>query len=94
MNREQYLAAVEVIKKDRKSLDEKQSKLREEYIESSKPCNVDDRVRITLGSSRVVTGEAVAFGILADGNVNITTYRVDNKNKYITTPHLKVEVLK
>lgn len=93
MNREQYLAAVEVIKKDRKSLDEKQSKLREDYIESSKPCNIEDQVKITLGSGRVVKGAVVAFGILSDGNVNIISYRQDNKNKYITTPHLKVELL-
>lgn len=50
MNREQYLAAVEVIKKDRKSLDQKQAQLREEYIESSKPCNVDDRVRVIVAN--------------------------------------------
>lgn len=93
MNREQYLASLEVIKKDRKSLDEKQAQLREEYIESSKPCNIEDQVKITLGSGRVVKGAVVAFGILSDGNVNIISYREGNKNKYITTPHLKVELI-
>jgi hypothetical protein len=93
MNKEQYLKGLETIKKDRKTLDEKQAALKAEYIESSKPCNIEDQVKITLGSGRVVKGAVVAFGILSDGNVNIISYREGNKNKYITTPHLKVELL-
>jgi hypothetical protein len=93
MNREQYLKGLETIKLDRKTLDEKQAELKAEYIDSSKPCNIEDQVKITLGSGRVVKGAVVAFGILSDGNVNIISYRQDNKNKYITTPHLKVELI-
>lgn len=93
MNREQYLKGLETIKLDRKTLDDKQAELKAEYIDSSKPCNIEDQVKITLGSGRVVKGAVVAFGILSDGNVNIISYRQDNKNKYITTPHLKVELI-
>ena len=93
MTKEQYLKGLETIKLDRKTLDEKQATLKAEYIESSKPCNIEDQVKITLGSGRVVKGAVVAFGILSDGNVNIISYREGNKNKYITTPHLKVELI-
>ncbi len=75
-----------------------QVELRNEYIETNKPCNIDDHVEIVLASGRIVRGWVREFGILADKKVCITTYSetdADNtlKQRYITTPHGKVTII-
>lgn len=91
MTKEYYEEALEQYK-------QAQARLREEYIEANKPCNIDDHVEIVLASGRVVRGWVKEISILSDKKVCITAYSeidTDNKTKmrYITTPHGQVTII-
>lgn len=98
MNKEEYQKELEIIRNQRKALDEKTDALKESYIEANKPCQIGDQVVITLVSGRVVKGEALKFGILSDRNVHITAFKEATQKggtstKYITAPTLGVKVI-
>ena len=87
MEKEEYLKQLEQLKQESQSIAEKMSKLKEAYIGSNKPCEVDDLVEIVLQSGRKVKGEAKTFGILSDGNVHVISYKAtEGGMKYITVP--------
>ena len=89
MEKEEYLKQLEQLKQESQSIAEKMSKLKETYIGSNKPCEVDDLVEIVLQSGRKAKGEAKTFGILSDGNVHVISYKeVGEKTgmRYITVP--------
>ena len=91
--KENYLSDLEIYKEKIKSIENEKQEMRNIYIEDNAPCNIGDIVKIKLNSGRIAKGEVVSFGILKDSQVCITSYKEDNKNKYITVPHLEVEVL-
>ena len=93
--KENYLTDLEKYKLEVRKIENVRESFRDLYIEDNKPCNIDDIVNITLNSGRVVKGKVLKFGILANYKVCITSFREwkDDKIKYITTPHLNVEIL-
>ena len=93
MTKEFYLEKLEEVKVKRVSLDAFVDRLKASYIEKNKPCNIDDYVKITLGSGRVAKGIVVSFGILADKCVHITAYKEGSQTKYITVPTQGVEII-
>lgn len=67
-------------------------KLREDYIEINKPCNVDEVVEITRRDGSKVVGQAKTFGILEDGLVYVTSLAVGtSKKKYISKPYRDIQ---
>lgn len=93
MTKQNYIELVAQIRKNIADLEETQQQIRAEYIETNRPCQVDDTVEIVLGSGRVVTGLAKQFGILSDKEVCVTGYMESNKMKYITTPYQSIKVI-
>jgi hypothetical protein len=91
--KENYLSDLERVKQEIKNLEEAKEGLKVQYINDNKPCNLKDVVKIKLNSGRIAKGEVVSFGILKDSTVCITCYKESGKNKYITVPHLEVEVV-
>jgi len=91
MTKDAYLEGIEIYKLKIKDAEEYKKTLKEDYIESNKPCNIGDYVDIILCSERLVKNVKVcSFGILKDKKVCITSYKKDSKMKYITTPHLEI----
>ena len=93
MNKKQYLAKIANRRKAIKKANTDINQAELDYIEANKPCNIGDKVEITLGSGRKAIGEALSFGILKDANVCITSYKKGAGTKYITTPHKGVSIL-
>lgn len=94
MNKQEYQSLLCAEREVVKQANKRMADARELYIESNKPCEKGDRVRITLESGRVVEGEANAFHILQDGNVHIASYKdVSSVMKHISRPTIKTEIL-
>lgn len=93
MNKQEYQSLLcaerEVVKQANKRI----ADARELYIESNKPCEKGDRVRITLESGRTVEGEANTFHILQYGDVHIASYKDGATMKHISRPTIKTEIL-
>jgi len=93
MTKDSYLEGIEIYKLKIKDAEEYKKILKEDYINSNKPCSIGDYVDIRLGSERLVKNVQVcSFGILKDKKVCITSYKKDSKMKYITTPHLEITI--
>lgn len=95
MDKQQYEAAIEDCRKVISMQNERITKIREEYIEANKPCEKDQRVKITRKSGRVTTGLAKDFGILHDKGVYVLAIKPDNESKqvYISEPYTNIEIL-
>lgn len=93
--KEDYLRDLEFLNEKRRKLDEQKEAWKNQYIESNKPCSLDDNVQIELRDGRKVKGSVKSFGILQNQSVCITSYvdAKDNKTKYITATHGKVTIL-
>jgi len=94
--KEDYLRNLTTIKESIKIMEDNKKQQRDLYIKDNAPCNIDDFVSITLHSGRIVKGIVLDLGLLANYTVCVTCYRdnFDKKIRYITTPHLKVEIIK
>lgn len=94
MNKQEYQSLLSAERDVIKEANKRIAEAREEYLESNKPCQKGDRVRITLESGRIVEGEANAFHILQDGDVHIASYKDGATMRHISRPTQKVEILK
>ena len=94
--KEEYLRNLKTIKENIKRMEDNKIKKRDLYIKDNAPCEINDFVKITLKSGRVVKGKVLSLGVLSNYTVCITSFREnkDDKIKYITTPHLNVEIIK
>jgi hypothetical protein len=81
-------------KKNLSALNAQKNKLREEYIEANKPCNIGDKVSIKDFYNRNLAGEVVSFGILEEKQVCIISYQATSGMKYLSRPHKSVQVIK
>lgn len=96
MTKDEYLKILDEEKEVKKLSSERLDMAREQYIKSNSPCNLNDKVSITLKSGRVVKGEVNSFHLLHDKNVYIASYKdLEDKGKikYITVPTKQVELL-
>jgi hypothetical protein len=93
MKKLQFLNAIQEINEKQSSLVELKKKTISEYIESNKPCEKGQLVRIHLYGGRIVTGNAKRFGILENKCVYITEYTVGSNTKHITKPYIYLELL-
>ena len=93
MNKTEYKTRVSNLRLTIKESTIEINKTELDYIDANKPCEIDDEVEIILGSGRKVLGSVASFGILKDATVCITSYKVGNNAKYITTPHKGVKIL-
>tara|TARA_R110000822_G_C15146144_1_gene476748 strand:+ start:82 stop:375 length:294 start_codon:yes stop_codon:yes gene_type:complete len=94
--KEDYLRNLKSIKESIQIMEDNKNTQRDLYIKDNAPCGIHDFVEITLNSGRVVKGIVLNLGVLSNYTVCITSFRdkYDNKIKYITTPHLNVEIIK
>lgn len=83
----------EVEKEKAKDVRKSLSGLLAEYKEFCSPCKIGDQARITLNAGRIVVGEVTELGILHDGCIHPTAYKVGNKTMYISKPVQNIEVL-
>lgn len=83
----------EVEKEKAKEVRKQLADLLAEYKWFCSPCHKGDQVRMILGCGRTVVGEVLELGILHDGNIHPTSYKVGNKVKYISKPVKNIEVL-
>lgn len=96
MTKQEYLGIIKYEKGVQKDSNERLDVARKDYIRSNSPCNLNDKVLITLKSGRVVKGEVNSFHILQDKNVYIASYKDledRGKIKYITVPTKSVQLL-
>ncbi len=80
-------------KEKSKLINQQLKEILDTYIESSKPCNLNDTVQMVLNCGRTVKGMVTDMGILHDGNIHPTAYKVGNKTMYITVPVKEIKIL-
>jgi hypothetical protein len=99
MKKETYIHQLEKIKEQEKNLVEMRNKLREDYIQANKPCNVGDEVEVLFHSGRKAHGIAKDFAIFHDKNVYLSAYSVIENGKekskiaYISAPYESIRVI-
>lgn len=74
-------------------INQKLKEILDAYIETSKPCSLNDTVQMVLNCGRTVKGIVIDMGILHDGNIHPTAYKVGNKTMYITVPIKELKIL-
>ena len=87
-----YLSRLEFFKAKQKELNDLKAKLRLAYIESNKPCNIGDTVRIVSSGGNVLTGQANSFSLF-DTVVFVDTIANGAKRQYQTKPPKEFEIL-
>ena len=76
----------------KKALHQEIVTLREEFINTNKPCEIEDLVEITRRDNSKITGIAKSFGILEDGLVYVTSISIGkSKKKYISKPYKDIK---
>ena len=93
MTKEDYNQQLERLNKTIKAVEDSKLAVRDQYIFSNAPAQIDQEVSITLKGGRKAKGKVKTLGILANQTVCITSYEDlndVNKTKYITVPHLEV----
>lgn len=89
MNKEEYIEAIRSVKENIKINNELIEKIKIDYIEENKSCQIGESVYITLGSGRKVEGVVKSFSIF-NNEVHISSYQNGNKTLYITVPNKDV----
>jgi hypothetical protein len=99
MKKETYIHQLQKIKDQEKNLVEMRNKLREDYIQASKPCNVGDEVEVVFHSGKKAHGIAKDFAILHGNNVYLSAYSLIENGKekskiaYISAPYKSIRVI-
>ena len=76
----------------KKALQQELVSLREEFINTNRPCDIDELVEITRRDNSKITGIAKSFGILEDGLVYVTSLSIGkSKKKYISKPYKQIK---
>lgn len=76
----------------KKGLQQELVSLREEFINTNRPCDIDELVEITRRDNSKITGIAKSFGILEDGLVYVTSLNIGkSKKKYISKPYKEIK---
>lgn len=95
MKKQEYLAALDVIKAEIKEKNEAINQLTSDYIEANKPCEVETLVKITRYSGRVTIGHVKSFAIFSDKNVYVNAIKpLDGTQQYISQPYKSIEIIK
>jgi hypothetical protein len=95
MNKQTYISSLENIKLEIQKLEEQKAQLRNAYIQSNKPCEVDQLVEIIKSNGKKITGVAKTFRILQDGNVYVDSINVGTTKKvYFSQPYKSIKVLR
>jgi hypothetical protein len=94
MDKTNYVNTIERIKKEIKQLETIKTQIGQEYIETNKPCEVDQLVEIVTSAGRRITGEAKTFRIMQDYNVYIDSLNIGkSKRIYISQPYKSIKLL-
>lgn len=77
-----------------KAINSQLKDLNSEYLNVNKPCDIGDIVNMVLNSGRKVrNAEIVELGILHDGMIHPTAYKIGSKTMFITVPIQSIEVV-
>jgi hypothetical protein len=94
MTTEEFLEKVKYTKGLIKYQEEELEKIKNSYIESNKPCDIDQKITIKRTNGRTTTGKAHAFGILYDKKVYVTAIKPDKGAiVYISVPYAEIQLL-
>lgn len=94
MNKEEYLIAKESIKKEQSELVKKLSDLRSQYIESNKPCNIDQLIEVINNGGRKIVGQAKGFSISVNSDVYVDAIKPSSGGMvYLSKPHNSIKLL-
>jgi hypothetical protein len=92
MNKQKYLSLKKLLAEERQLLNQKATEWRQEYIEANKPCEIDQMIRLISSGGNVYEGKAKDFSLFND-EVIVTRIEVNGKNKHISKPSKKIELL-
>lgn len=93
MNKEQYLSKREQLKTSFSELSSENEKLRNEYIESNKPCNIGDSIEVITNGDRKVKGTAHSFSISSLQDVYVSSIKpIKGAIVYLSVPHKSIIV--
>jgi hypothetical protein len=91
MTKETYTKIIETLKMQIEVINEEKRTAREMYIQSNKPCEIDQEVEIQAHSK--IIGKAKSFAIFQDGNVYVSSVSVSkSKTVYISKPYKSILV--
>lgn len=94
MEKQEYLEKLEALKESAKRIEDLKKELRNDYIESNKPCSIDDIVQIKTTSGRIIKGAVKSFMIL-NNEVIISSVKPEKGSFiHISMVYESVEVLK
>ena len=90
MTKETYNKILETLKIQIEVINDEKRTAREMYIQSNKPCEIDQEVEIQAHSK--IIGKAKSFAIFQDGNVYVSSVLVGSKSVYISKPYKSILV--
>ncbi|MCF8255012.1 MAG: hypothetical protein K9J84_10595 [Bacteroidia bacterium] len=93
MNKETYLKKREQLKESFSKLSVENEKLRTEYIESNKPCNIGDSIEVVTYGDRLVKGVAHSFSISSLQDVYVSSIKpIKGAIVYLSVPHKSITI--
>jgi len=93
MNKETYLSKREQLKESFSKLSVENEKLRTEYIESNKPCNIGDSIEVITNGDRLVKGIAHSFSISSLQDVYVSSIKpIKGAIVYLSVPHKSITI--
>jgi len=93
MNKETYLSRREQLKESFSKLSVENEKLRTEYIESNKPCNIGDSIEVITNGDRLVKGIAHSFSISSLQDVYVSSIKpIKGAIVYLSVPHKSITI--
>jgi len=93
MKKETYLSRREQLKESFSKLSVENEKLRTEYIESNKPCNIGDSIEVITNGDRLVKGVAHSFSISSLQDVYVSSIKpIKGAIVYLSVPHKSITI--
>ncbi len=94
MNVEQYKRGREAINAKRKELNEADSRLKKLFIQTNKPCDLEDTVRLVSNGGKEYIGKVTSFALYHE-QVIISSIRLlqTSKNAFLSKPYRSIEII-
>jgi hypothetical protein len=94
MNKEEYIKELNKLSEANSKLTKKKSELRDLFIESNKPCNIDDNIKVVTSGGRILRGQAKAFSVNQHKEVFVSAIKPHESTIiYLSVAHKSIELL-